>query len=231
VASYELIAGLAVIDPRFSAQMPASLTADTGIDVLTHAVEGYSTTWANDFSDGMCLQATRMVFEYLPRAVAQGGADMEAREKMANAAAIAGLGMTNSHIGMAHALGHALGAAFHLPHGRVTGMALPYSIEFVAWEGVGRYLELARLIGLCADSEAEAGSLLAGAVRDLMQRVGLPVSLEQAGLAPDALEAELEGLCSRAEIDVSMITSRRIPDRDQLERIFRYMQAGRSIDF
>ncbi len=94
------------MDPALTAKLPAKITADTGVDVLTHAVEGYSNNWHNDFCDGLCLKATQLVFDYLPRAVANGANDPEAREHMANAATIAGLGFGNSYAALAHAMGH-----------------------------------------------------------------------------------------------------------------------------
>lgn len=231
VASYEAVPDLAIIDPQLTAQLPGALTADTGMDVLTHAVEGYTCTWANDFSDGLCLQAARLVFAYLPRAVAHGANDPEAREKMANAAAIAGLGMGNSHIALAHALGHSAGALFNIPHGRITGLFLPYTIEFTANGGAGRYLDLARMLGLPAADERQAASRLAEAIRQLMRSIHLPLSLSEAGLSLPEVEAQLEGLCERAELDASLITARRVPSREEIQRLFRYAGEGRAIDF
>ena len=126
----EIATDIAIVDPALAAAMPPGITSSTGMDVLTHAVEAFSCTWKNDFSDGLCLRAIQLVFEYLPRAV-KDGQDMEAREKMHNAATIAGIGFTNSLTAMAHATGHSLGAVFHVPHGRAVGLLLPYTIEFI----------------------------------------------------------------------------------------------------
>jgi alcohol dehydrogenase class IV len=231
VASYEAVPDLAIIDPQLTAHLPGALTADTGLDVLTHAVEGYACTWANDFSDGLCLQAARLVFVYLPRAVTHGANDPEAREKMANAAAIAGLGMGNSHIALAHALGHSAGALFSIPHGRITGLFLPYTIEFTANAGLGRYLDLARMLGLPTRDEAEAARRLAEAIRQLMQSIQLPLTLAEAGISPPAVEAELDGLCERAELDAALITALRVPSHEELQRLFRHASDGRPVDF
>ncbi len=231
VASYELIADLTIVDPQFSASMPAQLTADTGIDVLTHAVEGYTSTFANDFSDALCLHAAWMVFTYLPRAYTQGAADPEAREKMANAATIGALGMGNSHIALAHALGHSAGLLLDLPHGRVTGLMLPYTIEFTAQNGSGRYAGLARILGLPAGDEAEAARSLAQAVRDLLRQVGQPLSLEEAGIDQELFETKLAALCELAEMDSSLATSLRFPYPDELAQLFRCAFEGRAVDF
>jgi alcohol dehydrogenase class IV len=117
LGSRENLADIAIVDPSLSKDMPPRLTADTGLDALTHALEGYVSTWGNDFSDGLCLKATGLIFRHLPR-VYEDGSDEEAREKMANAATLAGLGFGNSMAGLAHSMGHALGGVFHTPHGR-----------------------------------------------------------------------------------------------------------------
>ena len=179
VASFELIPDVSVVDPWFSSRLSPRLTADTGIDALTHAIEGFTSTFANDFSDALCLHAARLVFEYLPRAYHKGMDDPQAREKMANAATLAALGMGNSHIALAHAMGHSAGTVFGLPHGRVTGLFLPYAIEFTAREGAGRYLDLARGLGWSAEDEAQAAASLVQALRHLLREVEQPLSLER----------------------------------------------------
>jgi alcohol dehydrogenase class IV len=231
VASYELVPDLTIVDPSFSAGMSPQLTADTGIDVLTHSVEGYTSTFANDFSDGMCVHATRMVFDYLPRAYSAGTYDREARTKMANAATIAALGMGNSHIAMAHSMGHSLGMVFHLPHGRVTGLSLPYTIEFTANGGAGRYIALAQILGLPADNEIQAATNLADATRDLLRRIDLPVNLQEAGISRIAFLTNLEKLCDLMEMDSALATSRRFPYRDEMKKLFEYAFEGREVDF
>lgn len=231
IASYELIADLTIVDPQFSASMPVQLTADTGIDVLTHAVEGYASTFANDFSDALCLHAARMVFEYLPRACANGAADPKAREKMANAATIGALGMSNSHIALAHALGHSAGTLLRLPHGRVTGLLLPYTVEFTANNGSGRYSGLARTLNLPAADEMEAAHSLAQAIRDLLRQVGLPLNLKEAGVSQEVFEARLGDLVERAEMDSALATSLRFPYPDELAQLFRCAFDGNPADF
>jgi alcohol dehydrogenase class IV len=231
IASFEMMAAVTIVDPQLSAEMPAQLTADTGIDVLTHSIEGYSGSWSNDFSDGLCLQATWMVFQYLERAVSRGAEDMEAREKMANAATIAALGMTNSHIALAHALGHSVGAVSEIPHGRITGLFLPYTIEFTAFGGVGRYLELSRILGLCGDDEKSAGFGLADSIRSLLRRIGQPTTLFEAGISRVQFDTQVEDWCERVEAEISLATSRRVPFRQELLQIFDYAFDGKVIDF
>lgn len=230
LATRELLPDLAIVDPALVMTMPPALTAATGLDALTHAIEGFSSAWANDFSDGLCLKAAQLVFDFLPRAMADG-ADAAAREKMHNAATIAGLGFGNSQAALAHALGHALGALFRLPHGRAVSVCLPYTIEYTVNAGVGRYRELAHFLGLPAEDEAAAGLALAGAVRDLMRRIGQPVRLADCGLSEAEFAAQLDALCDRVELDTSLVIARRIPDRHELRRLFECAYAGKSVDF
>ena len=232
VGHSENIPDLAIVDPAFVRDLPPQITADTGMDVLTHAVEGYTSTWHNDFADGLCLQAIRLVFDYLPRAYRDGALDEEAREKMHNAATIAGLGFGNSMAAMAHGLGHSLGALLPIPHGRAVGLCLPYTIEFVArGEEASRYAEIARFLGLPAGDEVEASTALATAIRDLARRIGQPTSLQEEGISREQFEANLSALVTNALCDGSMVVSPRCPDDVEAERIFQCIFEGCSIDF
>jgi len=230
LGSRESMADIAIVDPVFTQKLPPRITADTGMDALTHAVEGYACTWSNDFTDGLCLQAAKMVFTYLPRAYRDGD-DMEAREHMHNAACIAGLGFGNAMAALAHAMGHSLGAVLHVPHGRAVGLFLPYTIEYVARESAERYAEMARFLGLTAASSLEAAQRLAAAIRDLARQVEQPTSLREMGIGEDDFQAHLEQLASNAEEDTSLVTSLRIPDTEELTRLFRYAYEGREVDF
>jgi alcohol dehydrogenase class IV len=232
VGHSENIPDLAIVDPIFVAHLPRQITADTGMDVLTHAVEGYTSHWRNDFADGLCLKAIQLVFDYLPRAYEQGSGDGEAREKMHNAATIAGLGFGNSMAAMAHALGHSLGAVLGVPHGRAVGLFLPYTIEFTARGDMPtRYGEIARFLGLPATTEDEGVASLARAVRDLARRIDQPLSLQESGISRQEFEEQLLQLVDHALNDSSMIISLRFPEDEEVERLLRYAFAGTPIDF
>jgi len=232
LGSREALPDIAILDPELVAQLPARLTADTGLDALTHAVEGFTSTFHNDFSDGLCLQAAHLVFEYLPVCV-RGGADLEARGHLQNAATIAGLGFGNSMAALAHGLGHALGAAFHTPHGRAVSLFLPYTIEYSlrGEPGSTRYAPLAHFLGLPCASEAEAGAALAAAIRRLQVEVGQPLTLAELGIRASELEAELDLLVSNALNDTQTVMSTRIPEDADLRRLFRAALSGDTIDF
>ncbi len=222
----ELLPDIAIVDPALTASLPPAITADTGLDALTHAIEGYTSTWHNDFSDGLCLKAAQLIFTYLPRAYADGS-DAPAREHMHNAAAIAGLGFGNSMTGLAHAMGHALGAGCHTPHGRAVSLFLPYTIEFIAGAGGDtRYADISGCLRLPAADEAQAVQSLLAALRGLRQQLHEPASLLELGLTPGEFQALLPGLVANAEADADIVASPRVPDHAQLEQLFAGAYAG-----
>jgi alcohol dehydrogenase class IV len=226
----EVHADIAIIDPVFVTEMPPQLTADTGIDALTHAIEGFTGNWKNDFSDGLCLKAVQLVFQYLQRAY-HNGQDKEAREKMHNAASIAGLGFGNSMAGLAHSAGHSLGSAFHIPHGRAVGLFLPYTIEFTADIAASRYAEIAYLLKLECSREEDVAFSLAQAIRKLEQNIGQPLTIKDLGLSRNTFDRSLQKLVLNADMDTQTVTSARIPTSAEFEQLFRYAYDGKSVDF
>jgi alcohol dehydrogenase class IV len=230
VGTRGMLPDYAIIDPALVMSLPPSITADTGLDALTQAIESYQSTWSNDFSDAMCLHAVRLIFEYLPRAYADGS-DHKAREHMHNAAAIGGIGFGNSQATLAHCMGHALGALFRVPHGRAVALFLPYTIEFTANGGGSRYADIAKVLGLRADDEPIGAASLVTAVRDLERQLKQPLTLHELGIEQTAFEQVLPELVARAEIDTQIATSLRIPDSDELRRLFEYAYDARTVDF
>lgn len=230
VGSRALLADYALIDPALVMSLPPALTADTGLDALTHAIESYGSTWHNDFSDGLCLQAAKLIFEYLPRAY-HTGTDAEAREHLHNAATMAGVGFTNSQATLAHAMGHALGAIFHVPHGRAVALFLPYTIEFTANRGSSRYFEIARVLGRSAADDRSGAANLVTALRDLQRAVHQPTSLRELGVEREAFDHALDDLIAKAETDTQLVTSPRLPETAELRRLFEYAYDGRRVDF
>lgn len=230
LGSRETLATIAIVDPQFVMKMPPRLTADTGLDALTHAIEGYASAWHNDFSDGLCLKAIDLVFKYLPRAYAHGD-DAEAREKMHNAAAIAGLGFINSMCSLAHAMGHSLGGAFHVHHGRSVSLFLPYTMEFAANGGNYRYADIARFIGIAAPSPEEGTRRFIAAVRDLEARLEANTNVASLGISRDDYATAMEMLLDHAENDTQIIASPRQPDRAELQKLFEYAYDGKHVDF
>ena len=230
--SRELVPHVAIVDPSLTAKLPARITADTGLDALTHAVEGYVCTWHNDFTDGLCLKAIELVFAYLERAYTDGENDMESRDKMGVAATIAGLGFGNANLGLAHAMGHSFGALFKKPHGRCVSLFLPYITEYAVNAGLGRYGDIARFVGWTdSNDNVEGGRMLVEHIRQLERSIGQPMSIAEFGVSPADFEDNLEKLCDHAEMDTQFFTAPRVPERDELERIFQYAYEGKSVDF
>jgi alcohol dehydrogenase class IV len=230
MGSREMLADLTIVDPALVRSLPPTLTADTGLDALTHAIEGYCSTWHNDFSDGLCLQAARLIFEYLARAY-QNGTDVEAREHLHNAATIAGLGFGNSQATLAHAMGHALGAICHVPHGRAVSLFLPYTIEFTANAGGSRYFEISRALGLSAADDQSGAASLVAALRELQRTLHQATSLAELGIERETFDHALDDLIARAETDTQLVTSPRLPETAELRRLFEYAYDGRAVDF
>lgn len=230
LGSREMLATIAIVDPLFAMKMPPRLTADTGLDALTHAIEGYTGNWHSDFADGMCLKAVGLIFKFLPMAYADGS-NAKAREKMHNAAALAGLGFGNSMAALAHAMGHSLGAAFHVPHGRAVSLFLPYTMEFAANAGCYRYADLAHFIGIEFRDPREGTSKLIQAVRDLETRLESNTDVASLGISRDDFTGAMGLLLTNAENDNQIVPSPRQPNRGELEKLFWYAYEGKPIDF
>jgi alcohol dehydrogenase class IV len=226
----ENTADIAIVDPEMAANMPPRLTADTGLDALVHAVEGYTCSWHTDLTDGLCLHAVRLIFNYLPRAVSDGQ-DMEARERMHNAAACAGLGFGNAMASMAHAMGHSLGSALHVPHGRAVALFLPYTIEFFSSQAPERFVELARLAGFPNAGGGQGAREFAQYIRDLCREIGNPTSVSEIGITCEAYEEQLDKLVDDALNDTQMVTAVRAPSSEELRKLFLYAYDGRTVDF
>jgi alcohol dehydrogenase class IV len=203
------------------------------MDALTQAIEGYTSTWHNDFSDGLCLKAIQLVFDYLPRAVANPN-DLEAREKMHNAGCIAGLGFINSMCSLAHALGHSLGSVFGLPHGRAVGLFLPYTIQFNANDPNSdpRYHEIAHFLGFSANSVAESTNNLVTAIQRLSDDVGQPRSIQTAlNISVETLTEAMDILVEHAENDTQFITAARSANTTDVQGLFLAAYHGKNIDW
>ena len=229
----ELTPDIAILDPEFVVGLPKGLTAYTGMDALTHAVEGYISVWKNDFSDGSSLQAVKMIFEWLPKSV-EDLTDLEGREKMLVAACLAGMSFGNSQAALAHSLGHSMGSVLRTHHGLSVGMALPYTIEFNCSENedaAKQYSLLAGLIGIKGKDDKDTSMKFAGAIRELMTKIGSPQSFKEAGVKKKDFTAGLEQMVEFAMMDTSLTMNPRNTDSDELRKIYQYMFDGKVIDF
>jgi acetaldehyde dehydrogenase/alcohol dehydrogenase len=242
LVDYSLAPDVAVVDPRLTVTMPPTLTADTGIDALTHALEAGVSIFASPYTDAFCLQAVNLILDALPRAVRDGG-DLEARTAMANAATLAGLAFSNAFVGVCHALAHATGARFGIAHGRACGIFLPHVLRYNAalptkfmpapgathYVAPEKYAQMAWVIGLghAADDAARRAQLFAR-VDDLLAEVGIPRTLAEAGVDRADFEAALPDLTRAAFDDPSLRTNPRIPLIGELTALLRAGYDGAS---
>ena len=225
LADYSLTPTVAIIDPALAMTMPRMLTADTGMDVLTHATEAFVSTLANDYTDGLAIQAIKMVFQYLPRAVKNGANDPEAREKMHNASAIAGMAFANAFLGMNHSMAHKIGAEFHVPHGRANAILLPYTIRYNGtkpqklstwpkynyYQADEKYCEIAKALGLPASTVEEGVESFAKACGELAKSIGIQMNFKSQGIDEQEYLANVEKLAFLAYEDQCSPANPRVP--------------------
>jgi alcohol dehydrogenase class IV len=226
----EIVSDVIILDPDIPKSMPPNLVADTGLDALTHAIEAYVSQWRNDFSDALAMKAIQIVFKYLPRAY-RNPEDKEAKEKMHNAATMAGIAFGNSQVGIAHAMGHSLGAIFKVPHGRTVDLFLPYSIEYGAREAIERYADIGRAIGIEAKTDEEAVEKLVEAVKRLNHEMKEPASIKELGISREDFEKRLEDLVTRAANSSCTFMNPRVPDVEDTRKLFLYAFQGKKVDF
>jgi acetaldehyde dehydrogenase/alcohol dehydrogenase len=236
LVDYSLVPDIAVVDPTLTLTMPPEITADTGIDALTHALEAGVSIFASPFTDAFCMQAINLILDALPRAY-RDGSDLEARSAMANAATIAGLAFSNAFVGLNHALAHAVGARFGIAHGRANAIFLPHVLRYnsslptkfmpapgySAYVAPQKYAQIAWILGIGGSSESDRRERLFDRVQQLLADVGEPATLAELGIAREEFEACLPELAKTAFTDPSIRTNPRIP---LLREIIELLQAG-----
>ncbi|MEK4669053.1 bifunctional acetaldehyde-CoA/alcohol dehydrogenase [Niallia sp. FSL R7-0271] len=239
LADYELTPDVAIVDPQFVMTVPPAVTADTGMDVLTHAVEAYVSNMANDYTDGLAVKAVQLIFEYLPRAY-RNGSDEEAREKVHNASTIAGMAFANAFLGINHSLAHKLGAEFHIAHGRSNAILMPHVIRYNAekpkkftafpkyeyFKADERYAELARILGLPANTTEQGVDSFVKAVIRLAKELHIPMSIAANGVDAKAFEEKVDYLADRAFEDQCTTANPKLPLVADLADIYRKAYKG-----
>lgn len=240
LADYALKPDVAIIDPQFVMSLPKSATADTGIDVLTHALEAYVSNMASDYTDGLALQAMDLVFSYLKRAYDNGENDAIAREKMHNASCIAGMAFTNAFLGLNHSMAHKLGGEYHIPHGRANALLLPYVIKYNATKPTKfatfpkyeyfiadqKYAKAARFLGFSGSSAEESVDNLISAIRTLMKDIGLPSSIKECGVDEAVFMSNLRKLSENAHDDQCTGANPRYPLVEEIMELYKRAYYG-----
>jgi acetaldehyde dehydrogenase/alcohol dehydrogenase len=247
LADYALTPTVAIIDPVLTSKMPRSLAADSGFDALTHATEAYVSVYANDFTDGMALQAIRLIFDNLAQSVNGDPADpatQDAREKMHNAGTIAGMAFGNAFLGIVHAMAHVIGSTYHLVHGRTNATLLPHVIRYngtvptklTSWPKYESYVaperfqQIAQMLGLPAATPAEGVESYAIAVEALRAKVGIPSSFQAQGVDEQEFISRLDEVAMGAYEDQCAPANPRMPMIDDMKDIMTAAYYGTSIE-
>ena len=235
LADYELLPNMAIIDTDFHMSAPKGLTAASGIDAVTHAVEAYAAMLATDYTDGLALRALKVIFEYLPRAYDNGQTDVEAREKMANAATMAGMAFANAFLGVCHSMAHKLGAFHHLPHGVANALMIEEVLRFNASEApvkmgtfsqydhphtLARYAEIADYLGLGGKNNTEKLENLIKAINDLKARVGIKETIKDYGIDEADFLARLDDMVEQAFDDQCTGANPRYPLMSEIKQMY-----------
>ena len=232
LADYELTPDVAIIDTDLVMSLPKSITADTGMDVLTHALEAYVSVMASDYTDGLSEKAVELVFKYLKEAYEHGDNKI-AREKMHNASTIAGMSFTNAFLGVCHSMAHKIGAEFHLPHGRINAILLPYVVrynstkptKFVSWPKYEffiadrKYAEIAKRLGLKAGTVQEGVNSLIEKIQELNSQLNIPKSFKEAGIDEKEFLSKVDLLADRAFEDQCTTANPRVPLVSEIKQI------------
>ena len=231
-ADYELTPDVAIIDPELVLTLPKVLTADTGMDVLTHAIEAYVSNMASDYTDGLAEKAGELIHKYLLRAY-ENGNDKEAREKVHNASCIAGMAFTNAFLGVNHSLAHKLGGEFHIAHGRCNAILLPYVIRYNASKPTKfvsfpkyeyyiadeKYANFAKKIGLEVKDTEDGVEKLIDMVNKMNEKLGIPKSFKEYGIDEETYMNKLDTLANHAFEDQCTTANPRLPLVTELKKI------------
>jgi len=235
LADYELLPDMAIVDADLMMDMPKGLTAASGIDALTHAIEAYASMMATDFTDGLALKALKIIFEYLPRAYKNGALDPVAREKMANASTIAGMAFANAFLGICHSMAHKLGAFYHLPHGVANALMISEVIRYNAAEApvkmgtfpqydhphaLERYAEIADYLGIKGRNSTEKLNNLIAAIEELKEKVGIKKTIRDYGIDEKKFLERLDEMAEQAFDDQCTGTNPRFPLISEIKEMY-----------
>ena len=235
LADYELLPNMAIVDTDYHMSAPKGLTAASGIDAVTHALEAYAAMLATDYTDGLALKALKTIFQYLPRAYNDGQNDVEAREKMANAATMAGMAFANAFLGVCHSMAHKLGAFHHLPHGVANALMIEEVLRFNASEApakmgtfsqydhphtLARYAEIADYLGLGGNSDEEKLENLIAAINELKRKVGIKETIKDYGIEESVFMESLDEMVEQAFDDQCTGANPRYPLMSEIREMY-----------
>ena len=235
LADYELMPNMAIVDTDLHMSAPKGLTAASGIDAVTHALEAYASVMATDYTDGLAIQALKVIFKYLPRAYENGQTDVEAREKMANAATMAGMAFANAFLGVCHSMAHKLGAFHHLPHGVANALMIDEVLRFNAAEApakmgtfsqydhpktLRRYAEVAEALGISGKTDEDKLNNLIKAIDELKEKIGIKKTIREYGIDEADFLARLDDMVEQAFDDQCTGANPRYPLMSEIKQMY-----------
>ena len=235
LADYQLLPNMAIVDTDLHMSAPKGLTAASGVDAVTHALEAYASMMATDYTDGLALKSLKTVFEYLPRAYENGQTDIEAREKMANAATMAGMAFANAFLGVCHSMAHKLGAFYHLPHGVANALMIDHVLRFNAEEApakmgtfsqydhphtLARYAEVADYLGIKGKNDTEKLENLINAIDELKEKVGIKKTIKDYGVDEKEFLERLDDMVEQAFDDQCTGANPRYPLMSEIKQMY-----------
>ena len=235
LADYELLPKMAIVDVNLMMNAPKGLTSASGIDALVHSIEAYASMMATEFTDGLALEAIKIIFEYLPRAYENGANDPEAREKMANAATMAGMAFANAFLGICHSMGHKLGAYHHLPHGVTVALVLDEVMRFNSKEvpnkmgtfpqydhphTLRRYAEIAEALNIGGETDEEKLNNLINKIDELKEKIGIKKTIKEYGIDEQTFLATLDEMSEKAFDDQCTGANPRYPLISEIKDIY-----------
>lgn len=241
LADYELLPNMAIIDADMHMTAPKGLTSASGIDAVTHALEAYASVMATDYTDGLALRSLKMIFEYLPRAYDNGPNDPVAREKMANAATMAGMAFANAFLGVCHSMAHKLGAFHHLPHGIANALMIDDVLRFNASETpakmgtfsqydhphtLARYAEVADYLGIGGKDDSEKLENLIKAIDELKEKVGIKKTIKDYGIDENDFLTRLDDMVEQAFDDQCTGANPRYPLMSEIKEMYLHAYYG-----
>ena len=235
LADYELMPNMAIVDTDLHMSAPKGLTSASGIDAVTHALEAYASVMATDYTDGLAIQALKVIFKYLPRAYENGQTDVEAREKMANAATMAGMAFANAFLGVCHSMAHKLGAFHHLPHGIANALMIDEVLRFNAAEApakmgtfsqydhpktLRRYAEVAEALGISGKTDEDKLNNLIKAIDELKEKIGIKKTIKDYGIDEADFLARLDDMVEQAFDDQCTGANPRYPLMSEIKQMY-----------
>ena len=243
IADYALTPSMAIVDSELVLNMPKGLTAASGFDAIVHSIEAIVSVMSTDYTNALAFEALRVLFKYLPTSYAEGASNVKAREKVHNAATMAGMAFANAFLGVCHSMAHKLGAAFHIPHGVANALLLEQVIRFNANDNptkqasfpqyeypsaVSRFVRISDFLGLGGKSNADKIEKLIEALNNMKKSLNLPMSIKEYGIEEKDFLAKLDKMCEDAFDDQCTTSNPRYPLISEIKQMYLNAYFGKS---